>query len=48
MGEVSITANLPERSRIDEIDVPFDEFGECYFRPSPGVLAKQFMVRLHI
>jgi hypothetical protein len=28
--------------------VPFDQFSECYFRPSSGVLAKQFIVRLHI
>ena len=38
--EVGIAADLAERGGIDEVDVAFDEVSECYFRPSPGVLAK--------
>jgi hypothetical protein len=46
--EVSVTANLPQSSGIDEIDVPPDELSECYFGPSLDVLAKQFIIWLHI
>jgi hypothetical protein len=45
---LAIAADLAERGGIDEIDVPFDQFGKCYFRPGPRVLTKQFIVRLHI
>ena len=48
VSEMGIAADLSERGGIDEIDMPFDQFGECYFRPSPGVFAKQFIISLHI
>ena len=48
MREMGIATGLAERGGINEIDVPFDQFGESGFGPGPGVLAKQFIVRLHI
>lgn len=47
MGQVSIAGNLAESDGINEIDVPADQFGEGFFGTSLGVVAKQFVVRLH-
>jgi hypothetical protein len=46
--EVRVTVDLSERSRIDQIDMPPDEFGKGVLAICRGVAVEQFAIGCHI
>lgn len=48
LGQVRVAVDLPERRRINEREMPLDQFGEGAFGMGFRVAAEQFTIRYHL
>ena len=48
LRQVRVAVDLPQRSGIDQADVPPHQFGKGFLGLGPGVAAEQFGIRCHV